>query len=124
KRLIKSDSGVSLRIGLPRETANDEHRISLTPGGVAALSLNNHKVYVESGAGEHARLSDHEYSEAGAQMVSEAPELYRKSEVILKGVPPSVEEEEWLQPNQVLICSHHLGNLREEFLKNLIAKGI
>lgn len=124
KRLIRSDSGTSLRIGLPRETVRDERRISLTPGGVATLCINNHQVIVEKDAGSHARFSDQEYSEAGAEIVEDASELYRNSELIVKVALPTAEEAEWLQPGQILISTIHLGTLREELLKSMIARGI
>ncbi len=124
KRLMKSDSSMSLKIGLPREISSDEKRISLTPGGVSVLTANGHEVYIEKDAGAEANIEDQEYAEAGAEIIHGSQELYKKSEFILKVAPPSTDEYELLQPNQLLLSALHLGNTTEEYLKLLIDKGV
>jgi alanine dehydrogenase len=124
KRLIKTRSDISLKIGLPKEISNDERRLSLTPGGVSILRANNHEIYIEKGAGDDAHFSDQEYADAGAEIIYSPEDLYKKAELIVKVAPPTQEEQEWMQQNQVLISALHLGNMKEEFLKILIQKGI
>ncbi|MDX1617369.1 MAG: alanine dehydrogenase [Balneolaceae bacterium] len=124
KRLMKSKSKVSLRIGLPKEISNDERRISLTPGGVSVLKANGHEIYIEKGAGDEANFIDKEYADAGAEMAYSIDELYKKSEMIVKVAPPSQDEYELLQQNQVLLSALHLGNTTEEFMDLLIKKCI
>jgi len=124
KRLIKSQSAISLKIGLPKELSQDERRLSLTPGGVSILRANNHEIYVEKNAGIDARFSNQEYADAGAEIIYSSQELYKKSELIVKVAPPTSEEQEWMQPDQVLISALHLGNMEKIFLKTLIQKGI
>lgn len=124
KRLIKSHSAISLKIGLPKELSRDERRLSLTPGGVSILRANNHEIYIEKNAGSEARFSDKEYADAGAKIIYSGQELYKKSELIAKVAPPSPEEQEWMQPDQILISALHLGNIEENFLKILMQKGI
>jgi alanine dehydrogenase len=124
KRLIKTRSDISLKIGLPKEISNDERRLSLTPGGVSILRANNHEIYIEKGAGNDAHFSDQEYADAGAEIIYSPEDLYKKSELIAKVAPPTQQEQEWMQQNQVLISALHLGNMKEEFLKTLIQKGV
>ncbi len=124
KRLIKTRSDISLKIGLPKEISNDERRLSLTPGGVSILRANNHEIYIEKGAGNDAHFSDQEYADAGAEIIYSPEELYKKSELIVKVAPPTQQEQEWMQQNQVLISALHLGNMKVEFLKSLIQKGV
>jgi alanine dehydrogenase len=124
KRLLKTKSNVSLKIGLPRERSNDERRISLTPGGVSILTANGHDVFVEKNAGEEAHFSDQEYSEAGAEIAYSQEDLYKKSELIVKVAPPAESEYEYLQPNQVLISALHLGATTQSFLERLIKQNI
>ena len=81
----------SLLIGLPKEVSLQENRIALTPEAVAILVRNGHNVIVEQGAGEKAKFSDTEYSEAGAQIAQSPKEVY-EANLILK-VEPLVEEE-------------------------------
>ncbi|MEX0927757.1 MAG: alanine dehydrogenase [Balneolales bacterium] len=124
KRSGKSASGTSLKIGLPKELSNDENRISLTPGGVSVLTENGHEVCIEKGAGKFANHSDHDYTEAGATIAWSAEELYKKSELIVKVSPPSKQECELLQQDQILFSALHLGNTTADFLKILLKKNI
>lgn len=124
KRLIKSESNLSLKIGLPKEVSNDERRISLTPGGVSVLKANGHEIFIEKSAGKEANFPDHEYTDAGAEIAYSVDELYKKSEMIVKVAPPSEEEFELLQQNQILLSALHLGNTTEKFMKLLIDKCI
>jgi len=124
KRLMKTSSSRSLKIGLPKEISNDERRISLTPGGVSILVANGHEVWVEKNAGIDAHFSNQEYAEAGAEISYSAEELFNNSEVIVKVAPPTFNEQEWMQPNQILVSALHLGHTRYEFLKTLINKGV
>jgi len=122
KHLIKSESRTSLKIGLPKETSNDEQRISLTPGGVSVLKANGHEVFIEKGAGEGASFSDREYAESGADIAYSNEQLFKKSELILKVAPLNNEELELLQPNQVIFSALHLGSPTENYLRTLIDK--
>src|SRR3954453_16494780 len=55
-----------MRIGVPKETAEDERRVALVPEVVRKLSGGGHEVVVEAGAGEQALLPDALYTDAGA----------------------------------------------------------
>lgn len=124
KRLMKSKSNVSLKIGLPKEISNDERRISLTPGGVSVLIANGHEIFIEKGAGEEANFTDDEYADAGAEMAYGVTELYQKSEMIVKIAPPTKDEYELLEKDHILLSALHLGNTTEELMDILIKKCI
>jgi len=124
KSLIKTSSSRSLSIGLPKEISNDERRLSLTPGGVSTLVANGHDVSIEKNAGIDGHFSDQEYSEAGAEIAYSAEELFNHSELIVKVAPPTFNEQDWMQPNQILVSALHLGHTKYEFLKTLIEKGV
>ena len=124
KSLMKTQSKRSLKIGLPKETSNDERRVSLTPGGVSILVANGHEIYLEKNAGIDGHFSDEEYAEAGAEIAYSAEELFNQSEMIVKVAPPTLAEQEWMQPNQILVSALHLGHTRYEFLNKLIEKGV
>jgi alanine dehydrogenase len=113
----------SFFIGLPREISMQERRISLTPDAVALLVNNGHEIWVETKAGEGAKFSDKDYSEAGAKIVYSPEEVY-KANAILKIEPPTLEEIELMKPNQVVISAVQLGNCREEYLHALVKKKI
>ena len=57
-----------LYIGIPRESTLQENRVALIPSSVATLTARGHRVVIETGAGEPANFTDHEYSEAGAEI--------------------------------------------------------
>ncbi len=114
----------SLRIGVPREVANEERRVALAPSGVATLVANGHEVYVEQGAGVLANFPDAEYMEAGAQIVATPEDLYSQCELIVKVGRPTDDELKLLQENQVLISALHLGSTTLDFLRRLMELGV
>lgn len=124
KHLIRSNSKVSLKIGLPKEISFDEKRISLTPGGVSILKSNGHEIYIEKDAGKEAKFTDKDYADAGADIVFSAADLFAKSELILKVAPPTPDEFEYFKPNQAIISALHIGNQTEEYVNVLLNKSL
>ncbi len=124
KPLKLKQSRTSLRIGIPREVAEGERRVALTPGGVATLVASGHEVYVQEGAGELAQFSDVQYSEAGADILPSAADIYNASNLLVKVYPPTEEELELIRDRQILISALHLGTLQKSFLERLIANRV
>jgi len=124
KRAKKGESHVSLKIGIPSEHSRNEHRISMTPGGVGVLTANGHEVFVEEGAGKSANFSDQEYADAGAAIAHTTEELYKKAQFIVKVAPPGVEETAYLDHKHVLLSALHLGSQTGDFYRHLIEKDI
>ncbi|HEY0031345.1 MAG TPA: alanine dehydrogenase [Bacteroidia bacterium] len=112
-----------LFIGIPKEISFQENRVALVPDAVALLVNNGHRVIVETNAGKMANFQDHDYSEAGAQIVYSAEEIY-KADIILKVAPPSPQEIEMMQQKQTLISALQLTVQPEDFIKQLISKRI
>lgn len=113
----------SFFIGLPREISFQENRISLTPDGVALLVKNGHEIWVETKAGEGAKFSDKDYSDAGAKIVYSPQEVY-KADVILKIEPPTGPEIEMMHPGQTLISAIQLGQFTTDRLQAVLKKKI
>lgn len=113
-----------LNIGIPKEITFQENRVALAPDDVALLVNNGHAVIVETGAGKGANFQDNDYSEAGAQIAYSPDEIYKKSEIILKVAPPSLEEIDLMQPKQTLLSTLQLSAQSENFLKKLMDKKI
>ena len=120
KPLKEDDEGQSLRIGVPREVANEERRVALAPSGVSALVANGHEVYVEQGAGRQAHFQDDEYADSGGELVEDADDLYGHCDLIVKVGPPDEEEMTLLQEGQILISALNLGGTTPEFLRHLM----
>jgi len=112
-----------LFIGIPKEISFQENRVALVPDAVALLVNNGHRILVEANAGKMANFQDHDYSEAGAQIVYSPEEVY-KADIILKVAPPSPQEIELMQQKQTLISALQLTVQPEDFLKQLMAKKI
>lgn len=107
-----------LFIGIPRETTLQENRVALIPQSVATLVAHGHRILVESGAGEKARFSDLDYTEAGAE-ITHSREAVFQADVILKVAPPTIEEIDLMRPNQVIISPIHLPLMTAEYIQHL-----
>lgn len=113
----------SLVIGVPKEVSLQEKRVPLIPDGVALLCRNGHQVIIESEAGFPGHFSDHDFSEAGAQIVHSHQEVF-KADIILKVAPATAEELDWLRPKQILISALQMSVQREEYFRSLISKKV
>ncbi|WP_022834329.1 alanine dehydrogenase [Salisaeta longa] len=120
RRLKRSSDHEALRIGVPREVANEERRVALTPTGASTLVANGHEVYVEQGAGRQAHFQDDEYMEAGAELMDGPGDLYGHCDLIVKVGPPGDDELGYLQERQLLISALNLGGTTPDFLKHLM----
>ena len=87
-----------MRIGVPKETAQDERRVALVPEVVRKLVGGGHEVVVEAGAGEQALLPDALYTDAGATI----GDPYG-ADVIVRVAVPSDDEVARLRSGQILI---------------------
>src|SRR5258708_5028531 len=124
EQLVKVKRGKhSFFIGLPKEIALQENRISLTPDAVALLVNNGHEVWVESNAGAGSKFTDRAYSEAGATIVYSPQEGY-KADFVMKIEPPTMEELEYFKPGQTLISALQMGYLSEERVQALLRKKV
>ena len=112
-----------LFIGIPLEKALPENRVALVPNSVAILTAHGHRVMVQSGAGNKANFTDHDFSEAGAQVVQSAEEVF-KADVLLMVAPPTHEEINMMRPNQVVISPIHLPLMDVEYLQLLQKKRV
>lgn len=113
----------SLTIGIPKEISFQENRVPIVPDGVALLINNGHRVVVETNAGKMSNFQDHEYSEAGAEIVQTPNEVY-KADIILKVAPPTLAEIDLMKPRQTLVSSLQLTVQPENFVKQLMSKKI
>jgi NAD(P) transhydrogenase subunit alpha len=91
-----------MRIGVPKETAAGEHRVALVPEVVGKLKAKGLDVVVQSGAGDDALLTDAAFAEAGAEMSSDAAEIWG-SDVVVTIAPPDPEQIRSLGSGSILI---------------------
>ncbi|OZC02304.1 alanine dehydrogenase [Rubricoccus marinus] len=109
-----------LRIGVPSEAPNQERRVALAPYAAGILVASGHEIRIESGAGEAAHFSDREYSDAGAEVVDGAGQIYGESDMVVKVFPPRPDEIAMMKERQVLVSAMHLGAISPDMLKRLM----
>ena len=119
ERLAVKRKKNNIIIGVPKEIAFQENRVSLAPDSVGLIVANGHEVYVERGAGAKAHFKDEEYAEAGAIICEQATEVY-KSNVILKVAPMLPQEIDLLNSRQTIISALHQTMQEKEYFSKLI----
>ena len=92
-----------MRIGVPRETADQEKRVATVPDVVERLVKLGFSVSVQSGAGDAANFSDDAYRAAGADIAPTAAELWREADIVFKVRPPSADEVALMREGGMLI---------------------
>lgn len=102
-----------MKIGVPKEIKQAERRVAATPAGVKALTVHNHQVYVETGAGVGSGFLDEAYMQAGAKLLDRAEAIWGEAEMILKVKEPIDPEFDWMRPGQILFTYLHLAADRE-----------
>ncbi|MEP7194976.1 MAG: alanine dehydrogenase [Saprospiraceae bacterium] len=113
----------SFVIGIPKEIYLNENRIALVPHSISKLTAYGHRVIIESGAGERSNFSDLNYSEAGAEVTKAKEEVF-KSDIILKVIPPTLEEIELFNTKQVLISPLQMPLIHNDYLQALRQKRV
>ena len=95
-------------VGVPREIKNAEGRVSLTPDGVREFERMGTQVFVETGAGEGASISDGDYVAAGATIVPTAADAWSQ-QMVVKVKEPKAEEFGFLRSDLTLFTYLHLA---------------
>ena len=91
-----------MNIGILKETLEHESRVAITPEIAKKLISANHKVHIESGAGEKSFFSDQHYSDVGCIVENDSKSIYN-CHLILKVNAFTNEELESSKPETSLI---------------------
>lgn len=100
-------------IGIPKEIKDREGRVSATPAAVQQFVKAGHTVYIESTAGENSGFTDEQYKKAGANVVSTAEEVWKKSELIYKVKEPLEPEYKYFREGLIIFTYLHLASAKE-----------
>ncbi|MEM8923346.1 MAG: alanine dehydrogenase [Actinomycetota bacterium] len=111
-----------MRIGVPREVKDEEHRVGLTPSSVREVVAHGHEVVVESGAGLGIGAADDAYLAAGAKIVGDGPEVFGQADMIVKVKEPQAPERALLDDHHTLFTYLHLAPDPEQ-ATDLLASG-
>ena len=118
-----------MQIGIIKERRLDEKRVAATPDTVKKFIAMGLKVNIEKGAGITAAITDHEYEEAGANVLDDAQRVLENADIVLKvnkPVGPKDEDGSMLDEVKLLKTGSILVSLMEPYkdrdLIGLIAK--
>ena len=111
-----------MKIGVPKEIKNQEHRVGLVPGAARELILGGHQVLVETGAGARIGHSDQHYLEVGAQVCFDVDQLFLEADLIVKVKEPLDAERKKLRPGQILFTYLHLA-ADQQLTRELVDSG-
>ncbi len=106
-----------MNVAVVRETYPGERRVALVPAVAPQLTKAGWQVFVESGAGDAAGFTDHDYEAAGAAIIEGREAAFQQAEVVLHvralGANPQAgrADLEKLRPGQVVVgMCDPLGN--------------
>lgn len=108
-------------VGVPREIKTAEHRVAMTPDGVRELERAGVDVFVETGAGVGASITDADYVAVGATIVPTAADAWSQ-QMVVKVKEPRPEEYDFLRPGLTLFTYLHLAAY-PDVAKRLISSG-
>lgn len=113
-----------MNIGIPRERRDLEQRVGLTPYGVDLLTRAGHICYIETEAGLGSGFTDYHYERVGGHIVYSGEEVYGRSDLVLKAVRPTDEEQNWFREGQIIAGFMHLAAARRNKVEALLDKKI
>lgn len=104
-----------MRIGVPKETKDNEYRVALTPSSAGEIVAHGHEVLVQSEAGSEAGFRDSDYQSVGATMLNAADAIFARADMIVKVKEPTPAERRMLWQGQLLFtylapCPRHRTN--------------
>jgi len=112
-----------MKIGVPAEVKNNEHRVGLTPESVKTLSDLGHQLFVQSNAGHAIGFTNDLYELSGAQILDSAADVYKLSDLIIKVKEPVESEFQFLRNDLALFTYLHLAGDPEQ-AKKLLETGV
>ena len=92
-----------MNVVIPKETLDNETRVAATPGSIKELVKAGLSVMVETQAGIKSHISDTDYKNAGASIIESKEELLSKADILLKVLPPTLDQIVLLQPKSIVV---------------------
>jgi len=109
-------------VGVPKEIKVEEYRVAITPAGVRSLCECGHEVLIEKGAGEGSYITDSQYREAGAKIVSGIKQVYKRADMVIKVKEPLDPEYDLIREGQLIFTYLHLA-ANEKLTRHLMNTG-
>jgi len=118
---LVGDKQGSMKIGVPKEIKEQEHRVALLPSVVYQLTRLGHEVFVERDAGAGSGFPDEEYAQAGGKILDDHSSVFEQGDLIIKVKEPLPSEYPLLREGQILFTYLHLAAnkaLTEELMRS------
>ena len=112
-----------MNVAILKETLPGENRVAAIPATVKEMVKSDMKVLVESGAGDNSHISNDEYKNAGAEIVSDRANLLANTDLILKVAPAELDEIDMMKDG-TLYVSFFQTTIQTEHVKKLVNKNI
>jgi len=119
--LAVMDKSSKFKVGILKETDNNENRTPLSQLGVKLLIDNGISVYIEKGAVEKASFNDLMYSEVGAEIKDTKAEVL-EADIILKISSFTEKEIAQLKKRHIIISAINLNTISKSYIKSLMQK--
>ncbi|MEM7304455.1 MAG: Re/Si-specific NAD(P)(+) transhydrogenase subunit alpha, partial [Pseudomonadota bacterium] len=110
-----------MKIGIPKETYENECRVALTPDTAARLQKLGYDCAIETGAGAAASFSDKAYLDADVEIINDANRLWQQSDIVLKVRAPDDNELGMMREDGKLIS--FIWPAQNEDLMNRLSTG-
>src|SRR5713101_8100463 len=110
-------------VGVTKEIKTDEYRVAMIPVGVEELNRLGHQVLIQAGAGQGSGISDDQYASLGAEIVSEAADIWRRANIVVKVKEPLPEEWPLRRPGQIVFTYFHFA-ADEKLTRAVMQSGI
>lgn len=91
-----------MRVGIIKETLENERRIAAVPETVSKMTKAGTEVLIESGAGSGSFISDGEFEAVGAS-ISSRDEILSSADILLKVNKPTIAEIEKMKEGAIVI---------------------
>ena len=98
-----------MTVGCVKELKRHEYRVGLTPTNVREYCTHGHRVVVQAGAGAGSGFPDDQYQLAGAEIATEAAEVWHLADMVVKVKEPLPEEYALVRQGQVVFTYFHLA---------------
>ncbi len=89
-----------MQILILKESQNDEKRVAITADLVGKYKQLGYQILIESSAGNDIGISDQDYNQAGAQIITNVAEVIKDVDIILKVQAPNEQEMQLLSKCQ------------------------
>ncbi len=90
-------------LGIPKEILENETRVAVIPATVKQYVSAGFDVKIETGAGLKSQITDNDFKEAGAEILSDSASVFNSSDMILKVNSPTDDELTMIKDNSSYI---------------------